>query len=407
MRKTDYVAETLSGFINITNDLRKVLDFRDTDPWGPWFRGHTQTEWDLRPKLYRTYGDYKHVKSNYIEDEIREEFIQRAPILCDNAPNGGETSVEWEWYFMMQHFGAPTRLLDWTDGALIALYFAVKDNGGLFDAAVWALDPYALNERVIRINWIIPPSAPGIGRAERTKINRWMPERFDHRDDPPPGAVAIYPTHTARRISTQRSCFTIHGTDPLILDKHYKRGANFLAKITIPAWAVQKIKRELCGAGIDESTIFPDLTGLSVAIGDRWKRDGHSHPHVNVYTRVGRSKIHGVGVFAIVRIKKGTRLFDGESGEMPWFDEKSLPKKPREIRRLYDDFAVIDPNKRHGCPKSFNLLTPSWYINEPNRGMKPNVHCDLKTYAFFALRDIDPGEELTVDYKPYSRYPAL
>ena len=43
----------------------------------------------------------------------------------------------WDLYFLMQHYGAPTRLLDWTESALIALYFAVRDNPGYYDSAVY------------------------------------------------------------------------------------------------------------------------------------------------------------------------------------------------------------------------------------------------------------------------------
>jgi hypothetical protein len=79
-----------------------------------------------------------------------------------------------------------------------------------------------------------------------------------------------------------------------------------------------------------------------------------------------------------------------------------LPKRPKEILRLYEDFAVIKDN-RYGCPPTFNRLTMSWYINHSEN---PNVYCD-ENYNFFALRDIKPGEELTADYSTYNDPEAL
>src|SRR5437588_9541168 len=192
-----YYAKTVSDFLMVVKEIRERFDFRKDDPWGPWFRGHTIAQWKLCPRLYREYGDYQTIRERKIEDEIREEFIVRAPILCEHLPAGDERSAEWEWYFMMQHFGTPTRLLDWTDGALIALYFAVKDNAGFYDAAVWVLDPYALNrraidKRIIGPGWIIPPSVSGVGSQIRNRVNRWLPERYSRRPGLPKKAVAIY-----------------------------------------------------------------------------------------------------------------------------------------------------------------------------------------------------------------------
>ena len=55
------------------------------------------------------------------------------------------------------------------------------------------------------------------------------------------------------------------------------------------------------------------------------------------------------------------------------------------------------------CPKNFNLMTISWYLNEPRAGEKPNIRCG-ENDLFYALRDIEPGEELTVDYKTYNEF---
>ncbi len=52
----------------------------------------------------------------------------------------------------------------------------------------------------------------------------------------------------------------------------------------------------------------------------------------------------------------------------------------------------------YGCPKNFNQLTPSWYLNHSDH---PNVAFDSND-EFFALRDIRANEELTVDYSTYS-----
>lgn len=134
----------------------------------------------------------------------------------------------------------------------------------------------------------------------------------------------------------------------------------------------------------------------------RTRNNKHRLPHIGVYTRIRCSKIHGVGVFAILKIKKGTYIFEGDDAEMVPIKNPNLKKFPIEIRKLYKDFSVIDKNNTYWCPKNFNVLTVGWYLNASKN---PNVACDKKTFNFFALRNIKVGEELTVDYDTYSERP--
>jgi FRG domain len=396
--------QNVSEFLTQVSELRSVLEFEKDDPWGPWFRGQQRHYWPLCPKLYRDYGGYAKVKRDHIDDEIREEFIVRAPILSDTKPAGND---DWEWYFLMQHFGTPTRLLDWTEGALLGLYFAVKDNPGFYDSAVWVLDPFELNRRAIRKEEVIPPSATGVLPGDKRRVDPWLPPRFKNMAGLPKRPVAVYPTHIARRISTQRSCFTVHGTDVMGLDRLQDSGNRCLLKIVIPSFRVQAIRRELEASGIDEATIFPDLAGLSRALSLKWKSDEHRQPHEGVYARIRPSGIHkgGVGVFAIRKIKKGTPLFEGDNDELLWVEEGHVPEQPKEIRNLYADFPIVKGG-RYGCPPTFNRLTVAWYLNEPRKGERANVGC-TESYDFFALRDIRAGVELTVDYSTYSESPLV
>ena len=162
----------------------------------------------------------------------------------------------------MQHFGAPTRLLDWTEGALIALYFAVRGNQSGADGAIWILDPWWLNQKVVKEREVIAPGAViGISTTDADRYKPWLPDRYVS-ETLPEQCVAIYPTHSTRRISTQRSCFTIHGSDEAALEALTSESDAHIVKATIPGAEVISIREQLMVAGIDEVTIFPDLDGL-------------------------------------------------------------------------------------------------------------------------------------------------
>jgi FRG domain len=189
----------------------------------------------------------------------------RAPSLASERPQDS-----WEWYFLMQHSGAPTRLLDWTESALIALYFAIRGKGTAddkgkekTDAAVWILEPRKLNEHVIGVNEVIAPSATaGMVTKHGELYGRWLPDRYAEGGLLGKLPVAVYPTHFSRRISSQRSCFTVHGTSVDGFDDLAEDCKQYLRKLIIPWDKSHDIEKSLAVAGVDELSIFPDLDGL-------------------------------------------------------------------------------------------------------------------------------------------------
>jgi hypothetical protein len=246
-------ATSLAGFIG---EVETIIQ-RWTPPrvdWyiSPWFRGHSNVEWDLDPGWYRQAAPgRKKGDAWYSEHNLLLEFKLRAPRYLPAQP-----ATDWHWLFVMQHYGLPTRLLDWTESALLGLYFAVRENRQDTDAAVWVLNPWWLNNRSLQRREIplagdsqLAPWAP---LSKRGRLEGTLP-------------VAIRPVHGTQRIATQKGFFTVHGKQRGALNTlstlRVDNGPG-LHLLRIPADAIVDIQRQLAIAGVTETPVFHDLDGL-------------------------------------------------------------------------------------------------------------------------------------------------
>jgi len=300
------------GNRNVSHDHQDVAVIKEQTPQRGQAVNLRATRWRRRA---RKAADLRQQRSALRllqkEDEIREEFVRRAPSLTAHKPDNA-----WEWYFLMQHYGAPTRLLDWTEDPQMGLYFAVKDSEGLHDAAVWVVDAWRLNKQVVGEYEVVPPGSPGLCVADSVRYRPWLPDRFDaKRQLKKKLPVAVYPNQFDQRIAAQRSCFTVHGVLNKGLDKLFEKSKRLLAKILVPGYAAERIREELEENGVDGATIYPDLEGLGKCVG-RWLPVDEEIPHEGLYTRLKPSPIDGVGVFAIKKIKERTPIFSGDSDEI-------------------------------------------------------------------------------------------
>jgi len=167
----------------------------------------------------------------------------------------------------MQHYSVPTRLLDWTENPLIALFFALssarKDATGNYanDAAVWTLSASKWNQTVFKHQSF---SGAALSPSD-TMINQSYAIGSDPRliNEMP---VAILGIHNSPRIVAQRGSFTLFGKSLTPMDEIYTSHAfpaDTLSKITIPAALIATLLHKLVWMGISDSVIYPDLEGLA------------------------------------------------------------------------------------------------------------------------------------------------
>jgi len=215
----------------------------------PWFRGHADASWKLRPSLIRMERVRGLGAEHYSEATLLEMFQQRATRYLDHEPRD-----EWEWLCEMQHHGLPTRLLDWTESALVALYFAVRDQIDGKDIAVWVTNPWWINKCHFG-DYVLPSTSAA-------EVQPWGPTvAYAERPD---GPIAVLPVYRSARIQAQRGKFTIHGRDADGLDAlalRTGRDVN-LRKLVLRGHRAAAVQLELARAGITESVVFPELQGL-------------------------------------------------------------------------------------------------------------------------------------------------
>lgn len=225
-----------------------------------WFRGQSNCEWHLVPRLYRPTESTSH------ERHMFRDFKLRANAFISIPPEN-----DMELLFVMQHYSMPTRLLDWTESHLCALFFAVEPQDVTVDAAVWILGPADLN-KLSKFGHRVPMSDHDVFLRYTLDVDSTGSKRHKVTATYP---MAVRPRRSTPRVVAQRGMFTVHGQEQKSID-HYKEAQEFpslrLHKLLISAGAKPRLKKELLLAGVSYSSLFPDLDGLSREISYRYSR---------------------------------------------------------------------------------------------------------------------------------------
>lgn len=224
------------------------------------FRGQNCDK-PLVPKIARWESELRKmdmIKPNQIENiesEMLNELKRRAGIVGRSLPNS-----DWDWLALAQHHGMNTRLLDWTENPLVALFFCFDGDWSDFrlERVVWIL-------RVPKAEIVSPSSDSNPFRQQKTRVYR--------------------PNLFSPRMAAQSGWFTLHSYPPftpLDQDKLYEGS---LGKLLISFGRAKHPISYLDKLAINCSTLFPDLDGLCKYL--NWKA-GYSQMGVWEYIPMPR-----------------------------------------------------------------------------------------------------------------------
>ena len=267
--------KTVSDYLNEVNTIFKK--------WHPskhlFFRGHSnKKEFELIPTVLRP---PKQNERNLNERQILLDFFHYSPAHSINYQFYSERD---KILIDMQHFGIPTRLLDWTFAPLNALFFCCCEFNDK-DGEVIIFNPWRYWDKIIidkkdkeihkkhkEIHKIhVMARALLSGNWPFRKIKSFINKSFDYKDllkkdiEKPFAFVGNY---TNNRILHQRGCFTIHGINPAAIDK-FILAKREIERIFIPALRKENLLLELNQLYINDYSIFPDFEGMKKMIKKR------------------------------------------------------------------------------------------------------------------------------------------
>jgi hypothetical protein len=249
--------------------LREVITIAEALPQGRflWFRGHNCSDHLLLPKLLRDGKPAEQVFDR--ERRLLTRFRQRSMAYWP----AGYPQNDWEHLFAMQHFGMPTRLLDWSENLFVASHFALTElsshthDDGDCRPVVWCLDPVEWNRAIPLLSEY--GDAIQVLTTADDELEAYRPETTKRRSKSP---IAMFGAHNSARIVAQRGTFFVWGNEARSLEE-------FAQEQTARLWRldIEGSRTHIAGAlrhiGFSETMVFPELPSLSTELSrtEGWK----------------------------------------------------------------------------------------------------------------------------------------
>lgn len=218
------------------------------------FRGISDKDYTLKNKLTRVCGQNAHLEYHLLRNFKKYAQVQDKTLL----------SSEWKTLTIGQHYGLPTRLLDWTYSPFVAIHFATEDMSKLDkDGVIWKVD-------FVKANRLLPDPLKAV--LEEAGSNTFTIEmiedavpiisRFDQltKDDM---VLFFEPPSIDARIINQYAFFSVMSNPTSLLDSWLVKHPEVFRRIIIPASLKLEIRDKLDQANITERLLFPGLDGLA------------------------------------------------------------------------------------------------------------------------------------------------
>jgi hypothetical protein len=274
--------------LNRWSEARILAD--ELDGWT--FRGQQDASWSLSTTLQRAgqQGQATSVLLTTIEQQIIEEFQRRAHHFLPDPP-----PVEHliEWMALIQHFGGPTRLLDFTSSFYVAAFFAIERASA--ECAVWCVNRYALfkavgpllgvdMEQSVLPYWQVPHKMGAVAEMilkEKQPVLRRQPQSFVFEVQPfrlnerlavqqgrflcPLSVEVPFMRSLAATFGLPLSAFAEAGIEEYKAPSDKKKLADEVAaiKVLLPPATHHDALHDLWNMNVTAATLFPGLDGFA------------------------------------------------------------------------------------------------------------------------------------------------
>jgi hypothetical protein len=268
---------------NDVNAFLGALEALATERQGRWvFRGEENVSWVLSSALERAFDRFavRPQDRQSIERRMVREFQRRLHTFMEDVPE--EDALD-EWLALMQHHGAPTRLLDFTYSPYVAAFFALENAGNDGQCAVWAVDTDWCEERLRERH----QEHYGVYYLYQRQRTGESFQRLFWSDRPVPLVLSLNPFRLNQRLVYQKGAFLCQGdigtTFLANLDALTTGAGPGVVKFCLATGQSGENRdaglRRLFLMNIERATLFPDLDGFARSLntkivtlfqGQRW-----------------------------------------------------------------------------------------------------------------------------------------